>query len=190
CMLASVPLTDSPSPYVYTLSLHDALPIFGSLHDPGFDVATIPVACFTPVDRHHRGFYRLVVYHSPVARGGHRLISHHRDTGLAGSGDCYSGGFPTVITGGMRSVTVAQAVQYWFKLSALLIPTIFIVLRLGVGDADFIPDLGNAFDVDLVNDSESSTYRTISLVAALILGTLGLSHVLVRFYTNPDGGSA
>src|SRR5699024_11897706 len=82
---------------------------------------------------------------------------------------------PTVITGGMRSVTVAQAVQYWFKLSALLIPTIFIVLRLGVGDADFIPDLGNAFDVDLVNDSESSTYRTISLVAALILGTLGLS---------------
>ena len=97
---------------------------------------------------------------------------------------------PTVITGGMRSVTVAQAVQYWFKLSALLIPTIFIVLRLGVGDADFIPDLGNAFDVDLVNDSESSTYRTISLVAALILGTLGLSHVLVRFYTNPDGGSA
>src|SRR5690625_7930806 len=90
---------------------------------------------------------------------------------------------PTVISGGIRSVTVAQAVQYWFKLSALLIPTIFIVLRLGVGDADFIPDLGNAFDVDLVNASESSTYRTISLVAALILGTLGLSHVLVRFST-------
>lgn len=97
---------------------------------------------------------------------------------------------PTVVTGGMRSVTVAQAVQYWFKLSALLIPTIFIVLRLGVGDTDFIPELGSAFEVDLVNDSQSSTYRTISLVAALMLGTLGLSHVLVRFYTNPDGGSA
>lgn len=97
---------------------------------------------------------------------------------------------PTVVSGGMRSVTLAQAVQYWFKLSALFIPTVFIVLRLGVGDASFIPDLANAFEVDLVNDTQSSTYRTISLVAALMLGTLGLSHVLVRFYTNPDGGTA
>lgn len=97
---------------------------------------------------------------------------------------------PTVVSGGMRSVTLAQAVQYWFKLSALFIPTVFIVLRLGVGDASFIPDLANAFEVQLVNDTQSSTYRTISLVAALMLGTLGLSHVLVRFYTNPDGGTA
>src|SRR5699024_8632643 len=96
---------------------------------------------------------------------------------------------PTVITGGMRSVTVAQAVQDWFKLSALLIPTIFIVLRLGVGDVEFILALGNAFDVDLVNDTDSSTDRTTSLAAALMLGTFGLSHVLVRFYANPDGGS-
>lgn len=97
---------------------------------------------------------------------------------------------PTVVSGGMRSVTVAQAVQYWFKLSALLIPTVFILLRLGSGEAELIPDLGNAFDVALVADAHASTYRTISLVAALMLGTLGLSHVLVRFYTNPDGTSA
>lgn len=97
---------------------------------------------------------------------------------------------PTVTSGGMRSVTLAQAIQYWFKLSALLIPTVFIVLRLGVGDTDFIPEFANAFEVQLVADSQSNTYRTISLVAALMLGTLGLSHVLVRFYTNPDGGTA
>src|SRR5690625_1971169 len=97
---------------------------------------------------------------------------------------------PTVVSGGMRSVTVAQAVQYWFKLSALFVPTVFIVLRLGVGEMDFIPELANAFDVALVADTHVSTYRTISLVAALMLGTLGLSHVLVRFYTNPDGPSA
>lgn len=97
---------------------------------------------------------------------------------------------PTVISGGMRSVTVAQAVQYWFKLSALLIPTVFIVLRLGAGEADLLPDLADAFEVALVADTHTSTYRTISLVAALMLGTLGLSHVLVRFYTNPDGPSA
>lgn len=97
---------------------------------------------------------------------------------------------PTVISGGMRSVTLAQAVQYWFKLSALFIPTAFILLRLSAGDANFIPELAGAFDTQLVNDADASTYRTISLVAALMLGTLGLSHVLVRFYTNPDGGSA
>src|SRR5699024_6257546 len=50
---------------------------------------------------------------------------------------------PTVVSGGMRSVTMAQAVQYWFKLSALLVPTVFIVLRLGLGDSDFIPELAN-----------------------------------------------
>lgn len=97
---------------------------------------------------------------------------------------------PTVLSGGMRSVTVAQAVQYWFKLSALFIPTLFIVVRLGLGDAELIPDLAQAFQVELVTDTHTSTYRTISLVAALMLGTLGLSHVLVRFYTNPDGPSA
>src|SRR5699024_8720617 len=97
---------------------------------------------------------------------------------------------PTVVSGGMRSVTLAQAVQYWFKLSALLIPTVFIVLRLGAGETDFIPELANAFQVQLVNDAHASMCRTVSLVAALMLGTVGLSHVLVRLYTNPDGATA
>ena len=33
-------------------------------------------------------------------------------------------------------------------------------------------------------------YQNISLLVALLFGTLGLPHVLVRFYTNPDGSSA
>jgi Na+(H+)/acetate symporter ActP len=33
-------------------------------------------------------------------------------------------------------------------------------------------------------------YRTYSLLLALTLGTMGLPHVLVRFYTNPDGRDA
>jgi cation/acetate symporter len=33
-------------------------------------------------------------------------------------------------------------------------------------------------------------YRTISLLVALLFGTLGLPHVLVRFYTNPNGPAA
>jgi len=35
-----------------------------------------------------------------------------------------------------------------------------------------------------------SLYRTYSLLIALLLGTMGLPHVLVRFYTNPDGRAA
>ncbi|HWG93379.1 MAG TPA: cation acetate symporter [Mycobacteriales bacterium] len=33
-------------------------------------------------------------------------------------------------------------------------------------------------------------YATYALVLATFLGTMGLPHVLVRFYTNPDGGAA
>ena len=37
---------------------------------------------------------------------------------------------------------------------------------------------------------EYPLYATYSLVLATFLGTMGLPHVLVRFYTNPDGGAA
>ena len=33
----------------------------------------------------------------------------------------------------------------------------------------------------------ADAYLTGSLLFALLLGTMGLPHVLVRFYTNPDG---
>src|SRR5699024_7554926 len=64
----------------------------GGLYDPGFDVAAIPIAPPASADRHHRGFHRLVIYYPPVARGGHRHISHHWDTGLAWPSDRHLGG--------------------------------------------------------------------------------------------------
>jgi cation/acetate symporter len=42
-----------------------------------------------------------------------------------------------------------------------------------------------------VNDGGSrALFGTYSLILATFLGTMGLPHVLVRFYTNPDGGAA
>ena len=38
--------------------------------------------------------------------------------------------------------------------------------------------------------TEHPLYATYALVLATFLGTMGLPHVLVRFYTNPDGGTA
>ncbi|MBL7261487.1 sodium/solute symporter [Paractinoplanes lichenicola] len=37
---------------------------------------------------------------------------------------------------------------------------------------------------------DGSLFATYSLILATFLGTMGLPHVLVRFYTNPDGASA
>ncbi|WP_196822047.1 sodium/solute symporter [Arthrobacter sp. CAN_A6] len=95
----------------------------------------------------------------------------------------------SVVTGGMRSITFVQAFQYWLKLTALAVPLVFILLRLGSAGMP-ITAQGAAFTTDLDITGQASLYSTISLVIALLFGTLGLPHILVRFYTNPDGASA
>ncbi|EMY32548.1 symporter [Arthrobacter crystallopoietes BAB-32] len=95
----------------------------------------------------------------------------------------------TVIAGGMRSITFVQAFQYWLKLTALAVPAVFVLLSLGAQGAP-ITDGGAAFHRDLDVTDQASLYRNASLVIALLFGTLGLPHVLVRFYTNPDGPAA
>ncbi|THJ67766.1 cation acetate symporter [Arthrobacter echini] len=95
----------------------------------------------------------------------------------------------SVLTGGMRSITFVQAFQYWLKLTALAVPVVFILLRLGA-DGSPVTGGGSAFTTELDTSADASLYGTISLVIALLFGTLGLPHVLVRFYTNPDGASA
>lgn len=42
----------------------------------------------------------------------------------------------------------------------------------------------------LLPGGEGGLFGTYSLILATFLGTMGLPHVLVRFYTNPDGASA
>jgi cation/acetate symporter len=42
----------------------------------------------------------------------------------------------------------------------------------------------------LLPGGEDGLFGTYSLILATFLGTMGLPHVLVRFYTNPDGASA
>ncbi|MFI7574358.1 cation acetate symporter [Micromonospora sp. NPDC049497] len=41
-----------------------------------------------------------------------------------------------------------------------------------------------------VGDDDRGLFATYSLILATFLGTMGLPHVLVRFYTNPDGAAA
>ena len=91
-----------------------------------------------------------------------------------------------VAAGGMRSITFVQAFQFWLNLTAIAVPVVFMLLVISD-----VPSLDPmvAFPAELA-PSTPDTYRTVSLLVALLLGTLGLPHVLVRFYTNPDGVAA
>lgn len=92
-----------------------------------------------------------------------------------------------VAAGGMRAITAVQAMQYWLKLTALAIPAVLILMALSGGETSFDPAL--VFPAER-GPSGTDAYATVSLLIALLLGTIGLPHVLVRFYTSPDGGSA
>lgn len=92
-----------------------------------------------------------------------------------------------VAAGGMRAITYVQAFQYWLKLTALLVPVVCIAFVLGTGPHDIDPAL--VFPVE-AGPSGFDAYETASLMFALLLGTVGLPHVLVRFYTSPTGVSA
>ena len=93
-----------------------------------------------------------------------------------------------VVAGGMRSITLVQALQYWFKVVAIALPVLvaFAVTRPGIGELFTGPWAAAGTGLG----GGSSAAEIYSLMLATFLGTMGLPHVLVRFYTNVDGGSA
>lgn len=168
-----------------------------------------------------------------------------------------------VVGGGMRSITLVQAFQYWLKLTAIAIPALAILFTVGgraefgepmpptvaqqttvsvqtpvrvtvvdptgitvTGTVDGIARSGSAMpgpgehtlgagstlvlargahtpviDGAAVTGSDwigsgsglggrHPLYQVLSILVATFLGAMGLPHVLVRFYTNPDGQAA
>ncbi|MFJ8946190.1 cation acetate symporter [Streptomyces sp. NPDC102395] len=170
----------------------------------------------------------------------------------------------TVAAGGMRSITFVQAFQYWLKLTALLVPALFLVLawqgdgaprhafaeppafreqrtvrvddtldlrlaapltvtvtgavdgrrheaaelRLAAGahrveggtrltfpEGSAVPAAGRGDGGGMSTSlaagrEERPLYATYGLILATFLGTMGLPHVVVRFYTSPHGVAA
>ncbi len=94
-----------------------------------------------------------------------------------------------VASGGMRRITLVQAFQYWLKLVALLFPVTFLLLRWRGGTDRAAGRLDVAAWVEPLT-GEHAVYLTYSLILATFLGTMGLPHVVVRFYTNRDGRAA
>lgn len=93
-----------------------------------------------------------------------------------------------VAAGGMRSITLVQAMQYWIKLVAIAVPA-FVLLALWGRDSGARPLDLTVWELPGTGTA-SGLYTTYSILLGLCLGTMGLPHVLVRFYTNPDGRDA
>lgn len=94
-----------------------------------------------------------------------------------------------VLSGGMRSITVTQAFQYWLKLTALIIPAAVLLAHWHRSGGASPHELHVSDWVEPMQ-GKYATYLVYSLMLATFLGTMGLPHVVARFYTNIDGRAA
>ena len=106
------------------------------------------------------------------------------------------------VLGGMKGITYTQVAQYCVLIFAFTVPAIFISIQmtgnpipqLGFGgktmDGKFLLDTLNQLSVDLgfskyTAVNEENTVNMFFITAALMFGTAGLPHVIVRFFTVP-----
>ena len=88
--------------------------------------------------------------------------------------------------GGMRSITFVQAVQYWIKAAALAVPA-FVLLALWFRSGSPAPR-STRVGIPCRPPAPTTTRRTARHPrCSRCASTMGLPHVLVRYYTNPDG---
>ena len=109
--------------------------------------------------------------------------------------------------GGMKGITWTQVAQYWVLITAFLIPAIAISIRLtgnilpqvglgstlvesGTGGGVYLLDRLNQIQTDLGFAEYTATFvggwdkvNVLLVTVALMIGTAGLPHVIVRFYT-------
>ncbi|MFT7612050.1 MAG: cation/acetate symporter [Parvicellaceae bacterium] len=105
------------------------------------------------------------------------------------------------VLGGMKGITYTQVAQYCVLIFAFTVPAIFISIQMtgnpipqvGMGGelvnepGTFLLDKLDLISQDLglgaYTDGSKSTIDMVCLTAALMLGTAGLPHVIVRFFT-------
>ena len=103
------------------------------------------------------------------------------------------------ILGGMKGITYTQVAQYCVLIFAFMVPAIFISIQmtgnpipqLGFGsqsaDSVYLLDKLNGLHEELgfseYTSGSKSTLDVFLITAALMIGTAGLPHVIVRFFT-------
>ena len=111
------------------------------------------------------------------------------------------------VLGGMKGITYTQVAQYCVLIFAYLVPAIFISIlitgnpipQFGFGDRLIDQEIYLLEKLDLImtdigfqpyTSGLKETIDVFCITAALMLGTAGLPHVIVRFFTVPDVASA
>ena len=106
------------------------------------------------------------------------------------------------VLGGMKGITYTQVAQYCVLIFAFTVPAIFISLQvtgnpipqIGFGskttDGVYLLDKLNQLSVDLgfekyTDINQTTLINVFFITAALMFGTAGLPHVIVRFFTVP-----
>ena len=107
------------------------------------------------------------------------------------------------VLGGMKGITYTQVAQYCVLIFAFLVPAIFISMlmtgtpipQLGFGSTltdgsnlyilDRLDQLSKELGFGAYTEGNKSTIDMFFITAALMVGTAGLPHVIVRFFTVP-----
>ena len=115
--------------------------------------------------------------------------------------------FAYAVLGGMKGVTYTQVAQYIVLIIAYTIPAVFISLAL---TSNFMPQLGlfgthDASGMEFLTkldqvvtdlgfkaytEHNGSTLNMVLFTLALMIGTAGLPHVIIRFFTVPKVSDA
>ncbi|MFM1860212.1 MAG: hypothetical protein RL133_1712 [Pseudomonadota bacterium] len=138
-------------------------------------------------------------------------VAFSRFLGVSSSTGIYVGMaivFAYAVFGGMKGITYTQVAQYIVLIFAYVIPAIFISITL---TGNPIPQLGLGSDMtgtdksllltlnQIVNDLGFGAYTTsvpgstlnmFVYTVSLMIGTAGLPHVIMRFFTVPNVAAA
>jgi cation/acetate symporter len=115
--------------------------------------------------------------------------------------------FVYAVLGGMKGVTYTQVAQYVVLIFAYTVPAIFISLMLTNNPVPQLGFIGNlkGDDVSMLQkldetvkglgfesylSSTKTNFDIFCITAALMFGTAGLPHVIIRFFTVPNAADA
>lgn len=109
------------------------------------------------------------------------------------------------VLGGMKGITYTQVAQYCVLIFAFMVPAIFIsimmtgqaVPQIGFGSElteaygggyllDRLDGLSQQLGFATYTEGQRSTQDVFFITAALMFGTAGLPHVIIRFFTVPN----
>ena len=107
------------------------------------------------------------------------------------------------VLGGMKGITYTQVAQYCVLIFAFMVPAIFISIQMTghflpqIGFGSVLSDGSGVYLLDMLDklhtelgfaeytNGSKSMFDVFCITAALMVGTAGLPHVIVRFFTVP-----